>query len=49
MSDLFWPGDRRAGELFTDAAFRAALVRVESAWVDAELSVPDALPESVRR
>jgi 3-carboxy-cis,cis-muconate cycloisomerase len=42
MSDLFWPGDARAGDLFTDAAFRAAMVRVESAWVDAELSVPDA-------
>jgi 3-carboxy-cis,cis-muconate cycloisomerase len=40
MSDLFWPGDGRAGELFTDAAFRAALVAVESAWVDTELSVP---------
>jgi alkylhydroperoxidase/carboxymuconolactone decarboxylase family protein YurZ len=25
MSDLFWPGDGRAGELFTDAALRAAL------------------------
>ncbi|MDX6372900.1 MAG: 3-carboxy-cis,cis-muconate cycloisomerase [Nocardioidaceae bacterium] len=41
MSDLFWPGDGRAGELFTDAAFRAALVAVESAWVGPELSVPD--------
>jgi 3-carboxy-cis,cis-muconate cycloisomerase len=41
MSDLFWPGDARAGELFTDAAFRAAMVRVESAWVDVELAVPD--------
>jgi 3-carboxy-cis,cis-muconate cycloisomerase len=40
MSALFWPGDERAGELFTDAAFRAAMVRVESAWVDTELSVP---------
>jgi 3-carboxy-cis,cis-muconate cycloisomerase len=41
MSDLFWPGDGRAGDLFSDAAFRAALVRVESAWVDVELSVPE--------
>ena len=40
MSELFWPGDARAGDLFSDAAFRAALVRVESAWVDVELSVP---------
>ena len=37
---LFWPGDSRAGELFTDAAFRAAMVRVESAWAGVELSVP---------
>ena len=43
MSDLFWPGDGRAGELFTDAAFRAALVRVESAWVDVDLTVPATL------
>jgi 3-carboxy-cis,cis-muconate cycloisomerase len=42
MSELFWPGDDRAGELFTDAVFRAAMVRVESAWVDAELAVPAA-------
>src|SRR3954467_5102238 len=40
MSELFWPGDERAGELFSDAAFRAAMVRVESAWVDTELLVP---------
>ena len=40
MSDLFWPGDERAGDLFTDAAFRAAMVAVESAWVDVELKVP---------
>jgi 3-carboxy-cis,cis-muconate cycloisomerase len=36
----FWPGDQRAGELFTEAAFRAAMVRVESAWADADLSDP---------
>jgi 3-carboxy-cis,cis-muconate cycloisomerase len=40
VSELFWPGEHRAGELFSDAAFRAALVRVESAWVDTELTVP---------
>lgn len=44
MSDLFWPGEHRAGDLFTDAAFIAAMVVVESAWMDADLEVPtDAL------
>ncbi len=41
MSDLFWPGDRRAGDLFTDRAFLEAMVRVESGWVEVELRVPD--------
>jgi len=41
VSDLFWPGDARAGELFTERAFLEAMVAVESAWVDAELAVPD--------
>jgi 3-carboxy-cis,cis-muconate cycloisomerase len=40
MGELFWPGDERAGELFTESAFRAAMVRVEAAWADAELSDP---------
>ena len=40
MSDLLWPGDRRAGDLFTDEAFVAAMVAVESAWVDTELVAP---------
>jgi 3-carboxy-cis,cis-muconate cycloisomerase len=40
MSELFWPGDGRAGDLFTDRAFLAAMVRVESAWADADLDVP---------
>ena len=26
VSDLFWPGDHRAGELFTDRAFLEAMV-----------------------
>jgi 3-carboxy-cis,cis-muconate cycloisomerase len=42
MGDPFWPGDERAGELFTPAGFLDAMVRVESAWVDAPLSVPTA-------
>ena len=32
MSDLLWPGDHRAGDLFTDAAIRDAMLRVEAAW-----------------
>jgi 3-carboxy-cis,cis-muconate cycloisomerase len=34
MSDLFWPGDQRAGELMSDGAFLAAMVAVEQAWLD---------------
>lgn len=32
MSDLLWPGDHRAGDLFSDAAIRDAMLRVEAAW-----------------
>ena len=35
MADLFWPGDERAGDLFTDTALVAAMVDVESAWLSA--------------
>ena len=41
MSELFWPGEARAGDLFTDRAFLAAMVRVESAWAGVELAVPE--------
>jgi 3-carboxy-cis,cis-muconate cycloisomerase len=34
MTDLFWPGDQRAGELMSDGAFLAAMVAVEQAWLD---------------
>ena len=33
MSDLFWPGDERAGATMTEASFLAAMVRVEEAWL----------------
>jgi len=33
MTDLLWPGDHRAGDVFSDAAYLAALVRVENAWL----------------
>ena len=33
MADLLWPGDERAGDLFADAAYLAAMVAVEEAWL----------------
>jgi 3-carboxy-cis,cis-muconate cycloisomerase len=46
VTDLLWPGDHRAGEIFSDAAFLAAMVTVENAWlgglVDAGVAPPDA-------
>ncbi|MEP9384377.1 lyase family protein [Nocardioides cheoyonin] len=33
--DLLWPGDERAGDLFSDGAFVAAMVQVEDAWLAA--------------
>ncbi|GBE65899.1 3-carboxy-cis,cis-muconate cycloisomerase [Mycobacterium sp. MFM001] len=35
MTNLLWPGDHRAGDLMTDQALLAAMVAVESAWLDA--------------
>ena len=34
MTDLFWPGDQRAGELMSDGAFLMAMLAVEQAWLD---------------
>lgn len=33
MTDMFWPGDHRAGTVMSDEAFLAALVDVENAWL----------------
>lgn len=33
MTDLFWPGDQRAGDVMSDAAFLAAMAAVENAWL----------------
>jgi 3-carboxy-cis,cis-muconate cycloisomerase len=33
MSNLFWPGDERAGDAMSEASFLAAMVRVEEAWL----------------
>lgn len=35
MTNLLWPGDRRAGELMSDATLLASMVAVESTWLDA--------------
>ena len=35
MADLLWPGDERAGSLFSDRALITAMVDVESAWLSA--------------
>jgi 3-carboxy-cis,cis-muconate cycloisomerase len=35
VSDLFWPGDERAGDLMSDAALLSAMVAVEDAWLTA--------------
>jgi len=32
---LLWPGEERAGDLFSEAAYLAAMVRVEEAWLAA--------------
>ncbi len=35
MTDLFWPGDGRAGALMSDWALLTAMESVENAWLDA--------------
>jgi 3-carboxy-cis,cis-muconate cycloisomerase len=35
VTDLFWPGDHRAGGLMSDSTFLAAMVAVENAWLAA--------------
>lgn len=39
MSDLFWPGDERAGDLMSNDALLAAMVSVEAAWLDGLVAV----------
>lgn len=41
MSDLFWPGEHRAGHHFTEQSFLDTLVRVESVWAQVELPAVD--------
>ncbi len=35
MADLLWPGDVRAGDVFSDETVLAAMIAVEEAWLDA--------------
>ncbi|TQL67649.1 3-carboxy-cis,cis-muconate cycloisomerase [Nocardioides albertanoniae] len=44
---LLWPGEERAGDLFSEAAYLAAMVRVEEAWLAATVSAGIA-PEEAR-
>lgn len=52
MTDLFWPGDHRAGQLMSDRTFLAAMVAVEQAWldslVDARIAATDARTDLAR-
>lgn len=41
MASPYWPGDERAGDLFTAAALVGAMVAVESAWAGVDLVLPD--------
>ncbi len=47
MADLLWPGDERAGRIFTGEAVLSAMVRVETAWLGA-LTSAGAAPAEAR-
>jgi 3-carboxy-cis,cis-muconate cycloisomerase len=49
MTDLLWPGDHRAGDLFADEAFLRAMVAVEEAWLDALAGTGIAPPAAGKR
>lgn len=44
---LLWPGEERAGDLFSEAAYLAAMVRVEEAWL-AAIASSGIAPEEAR-
>ena len=46
MADLYWPGDERAGDVFGQGAFLAAMVRVESAWLGSLVAAGIAPPHA---
>ncbi|MGH3413787.1 MAG: lyase family protein [Marmoricola sp.] len=45
-TDLFWPGDHRAGDVFTDAALVVAMVRVEEVWLATLVAAGIAPPQA---
>ncbi len=48
MTDLFWPGDDRAGDHFTSESFLGAMVDVEADWLGRPLDVPAHLDRLAR-
>jgi 3-carboxy-cis,cis-muconate cycloisomerase len=48
VSDLFWPGDERAGDLMSGVALLRAMVAVEDAWL-ASLVAAGVAPAAARR
>ncbi|GAA5170664.1 3-carboxy-cis,cis-muconate cycloisomerase [Pseudonocardia eucalypti] len=46
MADPFWPGDERAGSLFSGPALLDAMCRVEAAWLAALVDMRVAGPEA---
>jgi 3-carboxy-cis,cis-muconate cycloisomerase len=46
MTSLLWPGDARAGDIFTDAAVVRAMVAVEHAWLAGLVALRVAPPEA---
>ena len=44
MTDVLWPGDDHAGDLFSDASFVVAMTAVEEAWLDALAGIGIAPP-----
>jgi 3-carboxy-cis,cis-muconate cycloisomerase len=48
VSDLFWPGDERAGGLMSDVALLRAMVAMEDAWL-ASLVAAGVAPATARR
>ncbi|MGV0625232.1 3-carboxy-cis,cis-muconate cycloisomerase [Mycolicibacter minnesotensis] len=44
MTGLLWPGDHRAGRIFSDATYLTAIVEVENAWLGALIDAGIAPP-----
>ncbi|GAA1458142.1 lyase family protein [Williamsia maris] len=46
MTDIFWPGDHRAGDLVSASSFLQSMVAVERAWLAAMVTAGVAPPEA---